>query len=147
MDELERAIVNRLQGGFPLSGRPFAVAARELGTDEAALIAKLKAMLAAGTLTRFGPLYDAERLGGAFTLCAMSVCAADFERVAARVNAHPEVAHNYQRAHRYNLWFVIAAASRAQIAPLIAAIEAETGYPVLNLPREQEYFIELRLVA
>lgn len=147
MDELERAIVNRLQGGFPLSERPFAEAARELGTDEAILIAKLKAMLGAGTLTRFGPMYDAERLGGAFTLCAMRVPAADFERVAALVNAHPEVAHNYERAHRYNLWFVIAAASRAQIAPLIAAIEAQTGYPVLDLPREQEYFIELRLVA
>ena len=147
MDELERAIVNRLQGGFPLSERPFAEAARELGTDEATLIAKLKAMLEAGTLTRFGPMYDAERLGGAFTLCAMSVPAADFERVAALVNAHPEVAHNYERAHRYNMWFVIAAAARAQIAPLIAAIEAQTGYPVLDLPREQEYFIELRLVA
>jgi len=147
MDELERAIVNRLQGGFPLSERPFAEAARELGIDAATLITKLQAMLEAGTLTRFGPLYDAERLGGAFTLCAMSVPAADFERVAALVNAHPEVAHNYERAHRYNMWFVIAAASRAQIAPLIAAIEAETGYPVLNLPREQEYFIELRLVA
>jgi len=147
MDELERAIVNRLQGGFPLSERPFAEAARELGIDAATLITKLQAMLEAGTLTRFGPMYDAERLGGAFTLCAMSVPAADFERVAALVNAHPEVAHNYERAHRYNMWFVIAAASRAQIAPLIAAIEAETGYPVLNLPREQEYFIELRLVA
>ena len=147
MDELERAIVNRLQGGFPLCERPFAAAARELGTDEAALIAKLQAMLAAGTLTRFGPMYDAERLGGAFTLCAMSVPAADFERVAALVNAHPEVAHNYERAHRYNMWFVIAAAARAQIAPLLATIEAETGYPVLDLPREQEYFIELRLVA
>ena len=147
MDELERAIVNRLQGGFPLSERPFADAARELGIDAATLITKLQAMLEAGTLTRFGPLYDAERLGGAFTLCAMSVPAADFERVAALVNAHPEVAHNYERAHRYNMWFVIAAASRAQIAPLIAAIEAQTGYPVLDLPREQEYFIELRLVA
>lgn len=147
MDELERAIVNRLQGGFPLSERPFADAARELGIDAATLITKLQAMLAAGTLTRFGPMYDAERLGGAFTLCAMSVPAADFERVAALVNAHPEVAHNYERAHRYNMWFVIAAAARAQIAPLIAAIEAQTGYPVLDLPREQEYFIELRLVA
>ena len=147
MDELERAIVNRLQGGFSLCQRPFAAAARELGTDEATLLAKLQAMLDAGTLTRFGPLYDAERLGGAFTLCAMSVPSADFERVVALVNAHPEVAHNYERAHRYNMWFVIAAASRAQIAPLIAAIEAETGCRVLDLPREQEYFIELRLVA
>lgn len=147
MVELERAIVNRLQGGFPLVARPYAAAAEELGTDEATLIARLEAMLAAGTLTRFGPMYDVERMGGAFTLCAMRVPAADFERVAALVNAHPEVAHNYERAHAYNLWFVIAAASREDIAPLLAAIEAETGYEVLDLPREQEYFIELRLVA
>lgn len=147
MDELERVVINRLQGGFPLCEQPFAAAARELGTDEAALIAKLKAMLDAGTLTRFGPMYDAERLGGAFTLCAMRVPEADFERVAALVNAHPEVAHNYARAHEFNLWFVVAAASRAQIAPLLTSIEAETGYPVLDLPREREYFVELRLAA
>jgi DNA-binding Lrp family transcriptional regulator len=147
MDELERAIVNRLQGGFPLSERPYAAAARELGTDEATLIAKLQAMLDAGALTRFGPMYDAERLGGAFTLCAMSVPAGDFERVAALVNAHAEVAHNYERAHRYNMWFVLATGSRAQIPQVIAAIEAQTGCPVLELPREQEYFIDLRLPA
>lgn len=147
MDELERAIVNRLQGGFSLAERPFAAAARELGTDEATLIAKLQAMLEAGTLTRFGPMYDAERLGGAFTLCAMSVPPADLERVAALVNAHPEVAHNYERAHRYNLWFVLATAARARIAEVIAEIEAQTGCAVLDLPREREYFIELRLVA
>ena len=103
--------------------------------------------LASGVLTRFGPMYDVERMGGAFTLCAMRIPEPDFERVAALVNAHPEVAHNYARAHEFNLWFVVAAASREAIAPLLAAIEAETGYPVLDLPREQEYFIELRLVA
>ncbi len=147
MDELERDIVNRLQGGLPLCARPFAAAAQELGTDEATLIAKLGEMLAAGTLTRFGPLYDAERLGGAFTLCAMRVPRADLERVAALVNAHPEVAHNYERAHEFNLWFVLATGGRARIAEVIAAIEAGTGYPVLDLPREREYFIELRLAA
>lgn len=147
MDELERAVVNRLQGGFPLCARPFAAAARKLGADEATLIAKLQDMLDAGALTRFGPMYDAERLGGAFTLCAMSVPEADVERIAALVNAHAEVAHNYQRAHRYNMWFVLATGSRAQIAPVIAAIEAETGCAVLDLPREQEYFVQLRLPA
>jgi DNA-binding Lrp family transcriptional regulator len=147
MRELERAVINRLQGGFPLAERAFAAAAAELGTDEATLIETLRAMLAAGTLTRFGPLYDAERLGGAFTLCAMRVPQADFERVAALVNAHPEVAHNYERAHRFNMWFVLATAERAQIPPVIAAIEAETGLPVLNLPRQREFFIDLRLPA
>jgi DNA-binding Lrp family transcriptional regulator len=147
MREIEREIVNRLQGGFPLAPRPFAEAAAALGTDEATLIAALERMLAEGTLTRFGPMFDVEKMGGAFTLCAMRVPQAELERVAALVNAHPEVAHNYERAHEFNLWFVVAADAREAIAPLLAAIEAETGYPVLDLPREREYFIELRLAA
>jgi DNA-binding Lrp family transcriptional regulator len=146
MDELDRRIVNALQSGFPLSPRPFEEAARAIGTDESLLLSRLDAMLATGVLTRFGPLFDPEKLGAAVTLCAMSVPAADFERVAALVNAHPEVAHNYERAHRYNMWFVVAA-DRRRIQEMIQEIEAETGYPVLELPKETEYFLELRLVA
>lgn len=147
MDELDRAIVNRLQGGFPLGTRPFAAAAAALGTDEATLITRIAALLENGTLTRFGPLFDAERMGGAFTLCALRVPEEDFERVAARVNAHPEVAHNYARDHAFNMWFVLATAAPADIARLIAAIEAETGLTVYDFPREAEYFIDLRLAA
>lgn len=147
MDELDRRIVDRLQGGFPLCERPFAAAAAQLGTDEATLLARLGGLLEHGALTRFGPMYDAERLGGAFTLCAMRVPRNDFERVASLVNAHPEVAHNYERGHLYNMWFVLAARSPAAIAAAIEAIEAETGYPVLDLPRIEEYFVELRLSA
>jgi len=147
MDELDRAIVNRLQGGFPLCARPFAAAAAGLGTDEATLIARIHALLEKGTLTRFGPLFDAERMGGAFTLCALRVPEEDFERVAALVNAHPEVAHNYAREHAFNMWFVLATAARADIARVIDAIEAETGLTVYDFPREAEYFIDLRLAA
>ncbi|MEJ2175317.1 MAG: AsnC family transcriptional regulator [bacterium] len=147
MDELDRAIVNRLQGGFPLCARPFAAAAATLGTDEETLIRRIGALLADGTLTRFGPLFDAERLGGAFTLCALRAPAADFERVAALVNAHPEVAHNYEREHAFNMWFVLGTRSRDDITRVIAAIEAETGLAVYEFPREAEYFIDLRLAA
>ncbi|HWD22293.1 MAG TPA: Lrp/AsnC family transcriptional regulator [Burkholderiales bacterium] len=147
MDELERRIVNGLHGGFPLCRRPFAAAAQALGLEEKELMERIERLLAQGALTRFGPMYDAERLGGAFTLCAMSVPHADFERVARLVNAHPEVAHNYERAHRFNMWFVLAAAQRARLGHVIGMIEAETGYPVLDLPREEEYFVELKLSA
>lgn len=147
MDDLDRRIVNELQGGFPLCERPYAEAARNLGTDEQTLIARLGRLLAEKTLTRFGPLFDVERLGGAFSLCAMSVPRLDFERVVALVNAHPEVAHNYERGHEYNLWFVLAAASRRRIDEVLAAIERESGLPVLDLPREEEYFVGLRLSA
>lgn len=147
MDELDRAIINRLQGGFPLCARPFAAAAAELGTDEATLIARIRVLLEGGTLTRFGPMFDVERLGGAFSLCALRVPAADFERIADLVNAHPEVAHNYAREHEFNMWFVLATRSRDDIARVIAAIEAETGLKVFDFPREAEYFINLRLAA
>jgi DNA-binding Lrp family transcriptional regulator len=147
MDEIDRAIVNGLQGGFPLCTRPYRVAAEQLHITEEALLSRLTKLLENRTLTRFGPMFDAERLGGAFTLCAMSVPAADFERVAALVNAHPEVAHNYERGHAYNMWFVLATGSPRDIDSVVSAIQAETGYPVVNLPRESEYFVELRLVA
>jgi DNA-binding Lrp family transcriptional regulator len=145
MDELDRAILNRLQSCLPLCERPFAQVAQALGTDEDELLERLRRMLADGTLTRFGPLFDAERLGGAFTLAAMAVPPEDLERVAALVNALPEVAHNYQRDHRYNLWIVLAADAPEKIAAALQRIEALTGYPVLNLPKEAEYFIGLRL--
>lgn len=147
MDDLDRRIVNALQGGFPIVDRPFAEVAGRLGVDEEVLIERLRAMLAGGTLSRFGPLFDAERLGGAFCLCAMEVPDDRFDEVAASINAMPEVAHNYARAHRLNMWFVLATAEPAEIERAIARIEAATGLPVMAMPKEAEYFIGLRLVA
>ena len=147
MDELDRRIVNTLQGGFPLCERPFEKTASALQISEQELLSRLQKLLDEETLTRFGPLYDAERLGGAFSLCAMSVPDADFARVAALVNAHPEVAHNYERDHRFNMWFVLATSNKEKISSVISRIEGETGYAVMNLPREEEFFVELRLSA
>ena len=77
----------------------------------------------------------------------MAVPEADYERVAARVNALPEVAHNYQREHWLNMWFVLATESPAGIDDAITRIERGTGLPVLAFPKEREYFVDLRLVA
>ena len=73
MDDTDRRLVNTLLGGFPVEERPFAPIARQLGLEEAEVIRRLSRLRAEGVLTRFGPLYDAERLGGAVTLCAMQV--------------------------------------------------------------------------
>ncbi len=97
LDALDKRIINTLQTGFPLCERPYEQVAQTLGTDEQELIARLQALLERGVLSRFGPLYQAERLGGALTLCAMSIDEDDFERVADKVNTHTEVAHNYAR--------------------------------------------------
>lgn len=147
LDALDRAIINGLQGGFPLCERPYAEAAARIGCDEATLIARLQRLLERGVLSRFGPMYNADRMGGAFSLCAMQVPAERFEAVAEQVNAHPEVAHNYAREHALNLWFVVGTDSPARIASVLADIEAETGLPVYDFPKEAEYFVGLRFEA
>jgi DNA-binding Lrp family transcriptional regulator len=147
MDEIDRLLVNRLQGGIAVAERPFAAIAAELGLAEAEVCGRLQRLLDEGTLTRFGPMIDAAALGGAFTLAAMSVPPHDFDRVAAIVNAHTEVAHNYRREHAYNMWFVVATERPEAIGAVIADIETESGYRVLDLPKRREYFVGLRLEA
>ncbi|RLJ18127.1 AsnC family protein [bacterium endosymbiont of Escarpia laminata] len=144
MDSVDRAIINRLQGGFPVSDHPYRKAADHLDISEAELIQRLEQMLEKRQLSRFGPLYNAERLGGGLSLCAMSISEEDFERVAEQVNAFSEVAHNYARDHRLNMWFVLATETPARIESVLAEIEDVTGYQVYNMPKKEEFFVGLR---
>jgi DNA-binding Lrp family transcriptional regulator len=147
LDAVDRAVVNRLQDGLPLTPEPFAAVAAELGLVEADLLARLDRLTALGVLSRVGPMYNAARFGGGLSLCAMEVPADRFEAVTAIVNAFPEVAHNYARDHRLNMWFVLATESEADITRVIAGIERLTDIKVLNLPKLEEYFIGLKVDA
>ncbi|MFO1423781.1 MAG: Lrp/AsnC family transcriptional regulator [Candidatus Competibacteraceae bacterium] len=147
MDELKRRLIDEWQGGFPLCERPFAVVAERLDSSEDAVLQALRELLADGTLTRFGPLYQIERLGGAFSLAALQTPEADFDRIASIVNGFPEVAHNYRRDHAFNMWFVLATETPAGMNETIERIAAATGLPVFNFPKEREYFIEARFTV
>ena len=147
MDDLDRDIINALQGGFPISGEPYGEVAERLGIAEAELIARLQRMLADKTLTRFGPMFQVERMGGAFVLAALAVPEADYERVAEQVNALPEVAHNYRREHAFNMWFVLATETPEGIQAAIERIERTTGLKVYAFPKLKEYFVEMKLTA
>ncbi len=147
MDAVDRKIVNALQGGFPVCARPYAEAAARVGLSEDELLARLRRLLDGGVLSRFGPMYHAERLGGALALAALQVPPEDFERVAGIVNGFPEVAHNYARAHALNMWFVLATETPQRVAAVIAAIERATGYRVYHLPKLEEFYVGLRFQA
>jgi DNA-binding Lrp family transcriptional regulator len=138
-------LIDRLQLDLPLTERPFADVAAELRMAEAPLIERLGQMLAAGVLTRFGPLFHIERAGGRFILAALQVPEADFGSVAAQVNALPEVAHNYRRDHALNMWFVVAAETPESAWAACDQVEAMTGLPVHAFPKEREYFVGLYL--
>ncbi len=143
MDTLDRRIINELQREFPLDERPFQVLAERFDASEEELIARVQRLLDDGTLSRFGPMYHAERLGGALTLCALAAPDERFDEIAEQVNRHPEVAHNYARDHALNMWFVIATDRPERVDEVIAQIENETGCAVLNMPKEREFFVGL----
>jgi DNA-binding Lrp family transcriptional regulator len=145
LSDLAREFINRFQGGFPLSERPFLRVAVELGISETSLLALVRDLLKAGYLSRFGPIYDASRLGGGQTLAALSVPEAEFSVVAQIVNALPEVAHNYRREHTLNMWFVVAATSPDRVALALRVIADRTGLKVYEFPKLHEFYLGLWL--
>ena len=147
LDETDRRIINALHGGFPLVDEPFREAATGLALSEDELLARLRRMLENRVLTRFGPMYQIERMGGAFVLAAMQVPEDDFDRVTMIVNSLPDVAHNYRREHAFNMWFVLATETPEGISRAVRGIETATGYPVFPFPKEREYFVEMKLYA
>jgi DNA-binding Lrp family transcriptional regulator len=138
-------LINRLQSGFPLQERPFAAVAEALGVDEQTVITAIQEMLSQGVLSRFGPLFNAEAMGGGLTLAALAVPEARFATVTEQVNGFAEVAHNYARDHHLNMWFVLATERREEIPQVIARLENLTGLPVFNLPKLAEYRLGFQL--
>ncbi len=147
MDNTDREIINTLQDGFPICTSPYKRVAEDLDISEQELLARLNKLLELGTLSRFGPMYHAEQMGGALSLAAIKAPEKDFETLSETINAFPEVAHNYARTHTLNMWFVLATETPEQIQQVINKIEAKTGLPVYNMPKIQEYFVGLKLQA
>lgn len=144
IDDVDRLLLNNLQGGFPVTHRPFADVAASLGLEEDDVIARLQRMVDDGALTRFGTVLNAPQLGGERTLAAMHVPADRFEEVAAFVSGLDAVSHNYERTHHLNMWFVISSEDEDDIARAIAEIERHTGLSVLNMPTLEEYFVDIK---
>ncbi len=145
-DELSIKFINRFQGGFPVTSRPFADVAGELDTDEATLIEAVKKLVNESWLSRFGPLYNATRMGGGLTLAAIAVPENRFDEVTAQVNAYSEVAHNYRREHRLNMWFVVATETGQALTGIIHDIQQNIGLKVYNCPKIQEFYVGLQLI-
>ena len=143
LDAVDKLIINELQRGFPVVAEPYKVVAEQFGISESELLERITNLLDKGILSRFGPMYHAERLGGGLSLAAMQIPEDAFEQVVAIVNSFDEVAHNYARDHALNMWFVLATESADEVASVIRAIEKKSGYRVFNMPKEKEFFVGL----
>ncbi|MCL4183775.1 MAG: Lrp/AsnC family transcriptional regulator [Burkholderiaceae bacterium] len=135
-------LLNDWQRGFPLESRPFAVLAAQVGLAEDAVIAAYRDWITRGLVSRIGAVFAPHRLG-ASALVALAAPPSKLAAVAARVSAEPGVNHNYEREHRFNLWFVVTAADAQALAHIVDAIGRDTGCPVIRLPLLEEYHIDL----
>lgn len=138
----EFRLLNDFQRGFPLVPAPYAELACRLDCDEAAVLDRLARLLQRGAISRVGPVFAPWRVGVS-TLAALAAPPARLEEIAALVSACPEVNHNYQREHYYNLWFVATADDEPALQAVLDRIAGQAGTRVLSLPLVEQYHIDL----
>ena len=141
-DPIDRRLLDEYQHDLPLEPRPFAVIGRSLGIAEAEVIARLDRLRQQGAVSRVGAVVR-PGAAGASTLAAMAVPSDWLDAVATLVSGYAEVNHNYQRDHRLNLWFVVAAADRDGVRRVLDDVSRRTGLEVLDLPMLEDFHIDL----
>lgn len=142
LNDLERRLLNDYQQQLPLSTTPYADMARELDVSEQEVIQTLQRLHDQGVVSRVGAVFRPNSIG-ASTLAAMSVPEPELEKVADLISQYPQVNHNYEREHAFNLWFVVTAADEDELCDVLVAMEKQTGYPVMALPLLEDYHIDL----
>ena len=142
IDDVDRAILNRIQSDFPMTKRPFLSIAENLDLSESDVIKRLEQLKKKGIIRRIGGNFVPEKLGFVSTLCAAKVPEDKIEGFARTVNRYPGVTHNYQRDNKYNIWFTFIARSMDEIKENLEDISRETGVKdILNLPATKMYKI------
>lgn len=142
LSDLEFRLLNDWQRDFPLVPRPYADLADRLDCDEALVLERLANLKEQGHVSRVGAVFRPHVLGWS-TLAAVACPAERMDEVARVIDGFPEVNHNYEREHVYNLWFVAAAATRERVAEVLARIHRLTGLKPLDLPMVADYHIDL----
>ena len=139
---LEQHLLNDFQRDMSLSATPYADMAKQLKVSEDEVLQSIQSLQDRGVISRVGPVFRPNRIGVS-TLAAMSVPEQNLECVARIISAFPEVNHNYEREHEYNLWFVVTASSEEHLDIVLNEIEQHAEYPLMSLPMLDDYFIDL----
>lgn len=142
-EALECTLLNDFQRNFPLVAQPFAELAKRLKVDETTVITVLHSLRERRLVSRVGAVFR-PNVVGVSVLAALAVPAERLEQVALQVNAFAEVNHNYEREHRFNLWFVATASSAKHLKAFLREIETKCACgPVLILPLLEQFHIDL----
>ncbi len=108
LDDLDKRLLNLMQGSFPIAERPYQHVAAQAGIEEHEVIARVNRLLAERIIRQVTPIFDTRALGYSSMLVAAKVDPEHPWRAANVINEHPGVSHNYLRNHEFNIWFTIA---------------------------------------
>jgi DNA-binding Lrp family transcriptional regulator len=142
LDDVDAALVDGYQSGFPVERRPFRAVGAALGVSEDEALARVERLREAGVFRRFGAVLNPPVIGSS-ALAAVRAPEDRFEAVADAINGYRQVNHNYRRDHEWNVWFVVTAGSRERRDDILAEIGDRTGLDVLVLPMLTDYYIDL----
>ncbi|MCK5877751.1 MAG: hypothetical protein KAG43_08955 [Candidatus Marithrix sp.] len=142
LDKLQEKLLNNFQKKFPLSPTPYADIADSLGITETEVLEILSELQTNGIISRIGPVFQPHSLGTS-TLVTMAIPQPKLNEVADFISSLPEVNHNYEREHHFNLWFVMTTTTEEKLQTVLAKIEQDTGFKVLSLPMLVSYHIDL----
>jgi DNA-binding Lrp family transcriptional regulator len=143
MDDIDKAILNRIQSDFPIVSRPYRRIADDLGLSGSDVLNRLIQLKKSGIIRRIGGNFVPGKLGFVSTLCAARVPEDKIAVFAETVNRYPGVTHNYQRDSHFNIWFTFIAPTTAEIEARLREISQATGVKdILNLPATKVFKIK-----
>ncbi len=142
LNQLQEKLLNNFQKNFPISPTPYADIADDLGITEAEVLETLNELKTVGIISRIGPVFQPHSLGTS-TLATMEIPQSKLTEIANYISNLSEVNHNYEREHKFNLWFVITVLTIEHLQNTLTKIEHNTGFKVLSLPMLASYHIDL----
>lgn len=144
LTQFDKELLNLIQTGLPLTPAPFAAVAARLGCPEQQVLERLAQLRDAGVIRRLGAFFDAESLGYRGWLVAVKVEEISLPTVAQAVNAWPEVTHNDERDHEYNLWFTIQTRTDEEKEERLRQVAAMPGVSaVFSLPTTDRFKVNV----
>jgi DNA-binding Lrp family transcriptional regulator len=148
LDELDKKLLNLMQGSFPIEPRPYARVAELAGVPEDDVMRRVQDLIDDRIIRQVTPIFDTRALGYASMLVAAKVDPENPHRAAKIINAHPGVSHNYLRNHDFNIWFTIATEpdSKLGLERTLEVLAAEAGAEsVRQLPTLKMFKIRMDL--
>lgn len=144
MDAIDKKILNIIQTKFPITKKPYEAIGENVGISENEILDRISNLKKEGIIRRIGATFDPKKLGFTSSLCAAKVPKEKIDEFVKVVNSYSGVTHNYERDHKYNIWFTFIAESMEEIEKNLKEISDKTGITdIRNLPTVRFFKIKV----